>query len=138
MREDLELRGMSANTITTYLRCACRFAEHFGRSPCALGAREVRAFLVHIVKKRKVAPSSFNVYAGALKFLYGVTLDRPEAIAPMPRMRVPMHLPVVLTVVEVAQLLGALRSDKHRAMVMANRTRKGGRWRENSRTPLRD
>jgi hypothetical protein len=31
-----------------------------------------------------------------------VTLDRPEAIAQMARMRVPMHVPVVLSQVEVA------------------------------------
>ena len=42
MREDLELRGMSASTITTYLDCARRFAEHFERSPGALGAPEIR------------------------------------------------------------------------------------------------
>jgi site-specific recombinase XerD len=118
MREDLELRGRSANTIATYVRCARRFAEYHGRSPCAMGAPEIRSFLLHLVKERRIAPSSFNVYAGALRFLYTVTLDRPEAIARMPRMRVPMHLPVVLTAVEVLQLLGALRTDKHRAMAM--------------------
>jgi len=36
----------------------------------------------------------------------------------MPRMRVPMHVPIVLTAVEVQRLLGALTTDKHRAMVM--------------------
>ncbi len=112
MREDLELRGMSPATIESYLRCARRFAEYHGCSPCALGAPEIRAFLVHLVRERKVAPSSFNVYAGAIKFLYTVTLDRPEVIARMPRMRVPMHLPVVLSTVEVSQLLGALTTDK--------------------------
>ena len=29
-----------------------------------------------------------------------------------------MHIPVVLTTVEVSQLLAALKTDKHRAMVM--------------------
>ncbi len=118
MREDLELRGMSASTITTYLDCARRFAEHFERSPGALGAPEIRAFLLYLLHERKVAPSSFNVYAAAIRFLYTVTLDRPETIARMPRMRVPMHIPVVLTTVEVSQLLAALKTDKHRAMVM--------------------
>jgi site-specific recombinase XerD len=118
MREDLELRGMSDATITSYVRCARQFAEYHGRSPCSMGAPELRAFLLHLVHERKVAPTSFNVFASALKFLYVVTLERPEAIARMPRMRVPMRLPVVLTPVEVAQLLAALETDKHRAMVM--------------------
>jgi len=118
MREDLELRGMSANTIETYVRCARRFAEYHGRSPCTMGAPEIRAFLLSLVRERKLAALTFNVHAAALKFLYVVTLNRPEAIAGMPRMRVPMHVPVVLTAVEVAQLLGALATDKHRVMAM--------------------
>src|SRR5580704_3790752 len=93
MREDLVLRGMSDNTITTYVRCARLFAEHFGRSPCALGAVEIRAFLLHLIQERKLCPASLNVYAAAIKFLYQVTLGRPEEVGQVPRMRVPMHVP---------------------------------------------
>jgi site-specific recombinase XerD len=118
MREDLALRGMSPNTIDTYVRCARRFAEHFDRSPCAMGAMEIRAFLLYLTQKRKLRPASFNVYAGALDFLYRVTLDRPEQVARMPRMRVPMHVPTVLSGSEVTRLIAALASEKHRALVM--------------------
>jgi integrase/recombinase XerD len=118
MREDLALRGMSANTIESYVRCARQFAEHFGRSPCRMGAAEIRAFLLSLVEKRGVSPSTFNVHAAALKFLYTVTLDRPEEIARMPRMRVPMHMPVVLSGTEVERLLGAIVSERHRVAAM--------------------
>lgn len=118
MRDDLALRGMSANTITSYVRCARLFAEHFGRSPCALGAVEIRAFLLHLVRDRKLCPASFNVYGAALKFLYRVTLNRPVEVAQVPRMRVPMRVPVVLTAAEVARLLAALATDRQRVMVM--------------------
>jgi site-specific recombinase XerD len=117
MREDLALRGMSETTITTYVGCARRFAEHFGRSPSTMGAAEIRAFLLHLTKRR-VRPRTFNVYVGALGFLYRVTLDRPEHVAKIPHMRVPMHVPTVLTGVEVEQILGALASEKQRAIVM--------------------
>ena len=69
---------MSANTIVTYVRCARQFADHFGRSPCAMGAAEIRAFLLHVVQERKLCPASFNVYAAALKFLYAVTLETAD------------------------------------------------------------
>lgn len=118
MREDLLLLGMSANTTVMYVRCARKFAEHFDRSPCAMGAAEIRSFLLHLIEERKLHPRSVNVYASALKFLYSVTLDRPEEIARMPRMRVPMYVPVVLSTVEVQRLLSALESDKQRALVM--------------------
>jgi len=118
MREDLALRGLSANTIASYLRCARKFVEHFGRSPYALGSAEIRKFLLYLIEERKLHPASVNVYAGAIKFLYRVTLKRPEQVAWLPRMRVPMHVPTVLSRSEVARLIAALSSDKQRAMVM--------------------
>jgi site-specific recombinase XerD len=117
MREDLALRGMSETTIVTYVGCARRFAEHFGRSPSRMGAAEIRAFLLHLTERR-VRPRTFNVYVGALLFLYRVTLEQPEQVAKIPHMRVPMHVPTVLTGIEVERILGALESDKHRAVVM--------------------
>jgi integrase/recombinase XerD len=118
MRDDLLLRGMSPRTIDTYVRCARRFSEHFGRAPSMLGAVEIRAFFLHLVKARKVRPSSFNVYASALRFLYGVTLQQGEKVMHLPRMRVPMRVPVVLSASEIVRLLDALDSSTHRACVM--------------------
>ena len=83
-----------------------------------MGADEIRTFLLHLAQERKVAAATFNVYAGALKFLYAVTLGRPKEIVAVRRMRVPMHVPVVLSPIEVERLLGALASDKHRVLVM--------------------
>jgi integrase/recombinase XerD len=82
-----------------------------------MGAAEIRAFQLHLVE-RKVSARTFNVYAAALKFLYEVTLDRPEPTVRMARMRVPMHVPVVLTPAEVSRLIAALTSGKLKALVM--------------------
>src|SRR3954470_22478027 len=68
MREDLALRGMSIAAIESYVRCARKFAEHFGRSPCAMGVREVMEFLLHL-SGRGLSPSTLTVYGGALRFL---------------------------------------------------------------------
>ena len=51
MREDLVLRGMAENTITTYLGAARRFVEHFNQPLSALGEPELRSFLLHLVKR---------------------------------------------------------------------------------------
>jgi len=118
MREDLVLRGMSANTIETYVRCARRFAEYYGRSPCAMGAKEIRAFLLLLVQELKLSAGTFNVYAAAIRFLYEVTLERRDELRRIPRMKRPMRVPVVLTTAEVSRLLAALETDKHRALAM--------------------
>jgi site-specific recombinase XerD len=118
MRVDVVLRGMSGSTIEKYVFCARRFAEHFGRSPCRMGAPEIRAFLLHVARGCGRSASTVNVYAGALRFLYGVTLERPEEMARIPRMRVPMRVPVVLSGTEVERLLAAIRSERHRVAAM--------------------
>ena len=76
MREDLELRGRRAETIATYLRCVRRFFEHVGRLPAVVGAAEIRAYLLHLIRERKVHPATVNVYAAAICFFYRVTLRR--------------------------------------------------------------
>lgn len=117
MHEDLVLRGMSTATIDSYVRCARKFAEHFGRSPCSMGIHEVRTFLLHLAR-RGLHPSSLNVYGGALRFLYGVTLERPHELAALPRARVPMRVPVVLSGTEIQRLLGATSRLNHRVALM--------------------
>lgn len=117
MLEDLTLRGMSAVTIDVYVRCARKFVEHFGRSPSSMGAEEVRAFLLHLTA-RGLHPASINVYGGALRFLYGVTLNRPLELASLPRARVPMRVPVILSGTEVERLLVAMSRPNHRVTAM--------------------
>ncbi len=119
MATELRLRGMSPVTQRMYLACVRRFAAYHHRSPGALGERDVRAFLDHLLRDRRMRPATLRVYGAALRFLYDATLGRPEVMrrVPYPR-RAPEHVPDILSPAEVAQLLGAVRSLKHRAMVM--------------------
>jgi site-specific recombinase XerD len=120
MAVDLRLRGMSPVTQRMYLGCAQRFAAYHHQSPTALGEAAVRAFLDHLVSARHVSRATLGVYVAALHFLYRITLDRPEVVRRIryPR-RVTERLPEILSPAEVEQLLAAVRSLKHRAMVMA-------------------
>src|SRR5262249_15564919 len=86
---------------------------------------------------RRVSPRTFNVYVGALCFLYRVTLERPEAVEKIPHMRVPMRVPTVLTGIEVERILAALKSERHRAVVMLA-YRSGLRIRELCRLRVED
>jgi integrase/recombinase XerD len=118
MREDLELRGCRPATIDTYLRCVRRFVEHVGRPPAAIRADDVRQFLLHLLRVRKAHPRTLNVYASALRFFYRVTLKRPEVVAEVANMRVPMRLPRFLSGSEIERLLAAIPSRKHQAILM--------------------
>lgn len=117
MQADLRLRRYSPCTEKGYLRCCFHFAKHFMRPPAELGEEEIRSFLVHLVAVQKVSPSVQKMYVAGLKFLYGVTLNRPEVVARIPWPKLPKTLPDVLSPAEVAQVLGAVASPKYRLII---------------------
>lgn len=117
MQADIHLRRYSPKTEKEYLRCAYNFAKHFMRSPAEMGEEEVRAFLVHLVEEDEVSPSVQKMYVAALKFLYRVTLKRPEVVADIPYPKIPRTLPDVLSAEEVVGLLEAVESIKYRAVI---------------------
>jgi len=118
MIEELELRGMSAATKKSYLICCRLFVAHFMKSPEQLGAGDIKAFLLNLMRERKVGPSCVRGYIAAISFLYRNVLRNPEAVEDLPYPRVPKTLPDVLSREEVQQLLGAVRSTIHRTILM--------------------
>jgi site-specific recombinase XerD len=117
MEADLRLQNFRPGTQVEYLRCARKLAEHFMRPPEELDKEDVRGYLLHLLLVRKLSPSSMKVHIASLKFLYGVTLGRPEVVewVRMPRIR--RRLPEVLSGNEVGAIIGAVESVKYRAVV---------------------
>ena len=119
MEGDLQLRGLCRNTREAYLRCARMFVRHYMKSPEQLGKTEVRDYLLQMLQQRKWTPSTYNVHSAALKFLYTQTLERPQEVAWIGRMRVVHRLPAILSAEEIERLLSALGSVRMQAIVMA-------------------
>lgn len=118
MIDDLRIRHYSPRTIEIYTDCIRGFARHFGISPERLGPEEIRTYQRFLIDEKRASWASFNQTVSALRFLYGVTLDRKDVI---PRIPYPKHetkLPVVLSVEEVGRFLGAVRNLKHRTILM--------------------
>lgn len=105
MTEDLRLRGRSPHTIASYVTQARLFCEHYGKSPLQLGEEEVRAYLLHRLDRQHVSTSTNVVCLASLKFLYGVTLKRPQVAAAIPFPKRAQRLPEVLSGSEVARWL---------------------------------
>lgn len=108
MAEDLALSRRSARTTESYLWAARRFAAYFMRSPEDMGEEEVRTFLLYLQVERRLSAASIRLHRAALRFLYTVTLSRPEVTAaiPCPRMVLPPF--DVPTPDEVKRLLDAV------------------------------
>jgi integrase/recombinase XerD len=115
--DDMRLRNYSTRTIENYVTGVVRLARHFNRSPDQLGAEDVRAFQLQLVD-RKVSSSLFNQTASGLRFLYSVTLGRPEMVAHIPfATKRPKKLPKALSPEEVVRFLDTADSGRDRALL---------------------
>jgi site-specific recombinase XerD len=117
MIEDLLVRNYSKQTIDSYVRSVAAFARHFGRSPAELGAEDVRTYQVYLVDERKVAKSTLNRIATALRFLYVVTLNGKIPVEQIPAARREKKLPVVLSPDELKVFFSGVDNPKHRTLL---------------------
>lgn len=114
MIEDMDMRGFSRETRRNYLRDVGRFARFLGRSPDTATADDIRQFQIAQHDAGMPAPT-MNSIVSALRFLFTITLDRPDLARKLVRAKHPRNLPIVLSPDEVARLLDATTSLKHRA-----------------------
>lgn len=113
--DDLKLRNYSPRTIEAYVAGVAKFAKHFGRSPDQMGPEQLREFQLHLLAQR-TSWSQFNQTVAALRFFYGVTLGRSEAVPFIPYGKRPRTIPSVLSPEEVARLLDAARPGRDRTL----------------------
>jgi integrase/recombinase XerD len=116
MIEDMNLRGFTDHTQRGYIRIISAFAEFLGRSPETATPEDVRAYQLHL-SHEGVPTAATNARIAALRFLFTVTLDRPDLSRRMVRVFHPRKLPSVLSPEEVGALLAATKCLKHRAML---------------------
>jgi site-specific recombinase XerD len=118
MLADLRIRNYAERTQKIYIARVAAMARHFQRSPEQLTKEEVRGYLRELKEGRRVSRSAFAQVISALRFLYQVTLDRPEMVPHLPYPRLKRRHPVVLSAEEVVRLLRAVRNLKHRTVAL--------------------
>jgi integrase/recombinase XerD len=114
MLEDMTLRKLAPQTQASYIRAVVKFTRFFGRSPDTATAEDLRRYQLHLVDNG-TSSIMLNAAITALRFFFGVTLDRADAVAKMSPVREPRTLPVVLSREEVARLIDAAGKPKYQA-----------------------
>lgn len=104
MERDLKLKNFSEMTRRHYLRCSSDFVRFHMKSPKELGLPECKAFLAHLLSKGK-SPETLKLHVASLKFLYRVTLRRPEEAEELPWPKVPHRQPAIMSGSEVERVL---------------------------------
>lgn len=77
MLEDMAMRGLREKTQHDYIHFVRSLAAFLGRSPDTATAEDIRRFQVRQVES-VVQPPIINCSISALRFLFTVTLDRPD------------------------------------------------------------
>jgi site-specific recombinase XerD len=118
MIDDMQIRNLTPNTQRVYVAQVARFACYFRKSPELLGPDEIRTYLIHLTRERRLAASSIFVAVAALRFFFTVTLKRLWIVEDdIPAGRQAKKLPVVLSREEVARFLSAVDNLKHRVIL---------------------
>ena len=114
MIEDMTIRKFAPRTQEGYIRAVKGFSAFFGASPDRASFEDLRRYQLHLVKSGAGSPT-INHTVTALRFLFIVTLRKPQVVIRLPFIREPRKLPIVLSPEEVARLLDAAPSLKHKA-----------------------
>jgi len=119
MLADLKLRNYAPGTQRLYISRVARFAAHYDQCPSKLGPEEARKYFHQLIETEEVSWSFFNQSVCALRFLYRVTLQRPEMIPHLPFPRQEKRLPTVLSEAEVTRFFRDLSHPRDRVALLA-------------------
>jgi site-specific recombinase XerD len=114
MIDDMTVRNLSPATQQSYVYAVAKFSRFFDRSPDQLGVEEVRAYQIHLAGLG-LSWSHINQVSCALRFFFGVTLGRQEALHRIVSAKEPKKLPVVLSAEEITRFLQAVPGLRSRA-----------------------
>ena len=112
--DDMTIRHFAPRTQQAYIRAIRRFSAFLGASPDQAGFEDVRRYQLFL-SETGASPPTINHAVTALRFLFQVTLHRPEVMQQIPFVPEPHKLPVVLSPDEVARLLEAAPNLKSKA-----------------------
>jgi integrase/recombinase XerD len=111
---DMTARHFGEKAQKDYIRSVKNLAAFLGRSPETADIEDLRRFRLHLIDS-SLSASSVNTAMQALRFFFGITLDKPGLLKALFRVQAPQKLPTVLTPEEVARLLESASCAKHKA-----------------------
>ena len=118
---DLAVRGRALRTQQSYTSYVADLARFYHRSPDQISYDEVASWLHYLIRERKLSASSVNIAVNAVRFLYGVTLQRDvnALMAGVPRMKRHTRRAEVYARSEIEAILSAPAQPRDRAFLMS-------------------
>lgn len=113
----MRLRGFSPRTHESYLHALEELWAFHKRALQTLSCQEIQQFLDEIIRVRKLAWATVNVYFSACRFLYEQVLNRPKHEFSIPPRGRSGTQPGILSREEVLRLIDGTPNIKHRALL---------------------
>lgn len=114
----LKLRGLSERTVSNYVDIVHRLTRHFMRSPLVLTKEQITQYRLFLLNERKLAPASINLHMQGLRTFFNLMKPENSLGDSFFNMKVPKHLPVMLTRAEAEKLIAVTESLKYKAILM--------------------
>ena len=114
----MTVRRLSQKTQESYVSAVAGLAAYYRKAPDTLTDDQIQAYLLYLIKERRLAWSTCNVVFCGLRCFYGEVLKWEKtrfSIPPRPRKK---QLPMLLSVEQVQRLFDAAKNPKHRALLM--------------------
>jgi integrase/recombinase XerD len=118
LQQMLSLRNLAERSREAYLVYVQKLALHFGRDSLQLDEAQAREYLIHLKEKRKYPPSSMRTVCAALRFFYQFVCERDWKLFDLVRSPSAQTLPAVLTREEVQRLIGCVREERFRVILI--------------------
>jgi len=116
MIEDMNARKLGAHSQRSYIHSCRRFAAFLKRSPNTAAPDDVRRFQLHLAETGMSICNRNRIMTG-VKFLFRVTLRRPDLAAEIYHLREPQKIPLVMSPDETRRLLAVASSLKVRVLL---------------------
>ncbi len=114
--EDIQARQLGIGTQSGHVRSCKRFAAFLKACPSTATPEDIRRFQHHLSRSGLSIISRNRIMTG-VKFLYRVTLRRPELVAEIFHVREPQKIPLVMSRDEVRRLLLMAVSEQARVLM---------------------
>lgn len=119
--DELQVRGFAPQSQEVYVDVVIRLARYYRRSPDRISDDELKAYLVHLIRERKLSAGTVIVTVSALRCFYRHALHRStrRVEEALPRMKKPVLRPRVYSQEQIGRLFQvAGMNRKHRAILL--------------------
>ena len=114
--EDIQARQLGKGTLSGHVGSCKRFAAFLKACPSTAKPEDIRRFQHHLARSGLSIISRNRIMTG-VKFIYRVTLRRPELVEEIFYVREPKKIPLVMSREEIKRLLLMAVSEQARVLM---------------------